>query len=191
MEKKKKAAKMGIILKFKAVSEMPNVPDCLKHELSEMASTVGWSKSLLGKPLFTTRNITKYYEFVNKKLAKQLTTVKKHFERGCQLLEESFISTDSVYVKEDDTMFCIKSVCAASLKKQNRWVTAALSKETADVEYSFCECTAGKTGTCSHAFALMKLFAKVLVELDMEGTFRVFGWTTVTEDGLGLLTDLG
>ena len=90
--------------------------------------------------------------------------VKKHFERGSQLLEESFISVDSVYVKEVDSLYCIKGVCTASLKKKDRWVATALFKDTADIEFAFCQCSAGKTGTCSHTFALMKLLAKWVLD---------------------------
>ena len=41
----------------------------------------------------------------------------KHFRRGEHLLEEDFIDIASIYSEQSDTLFCLKGVCAASLKK--------------------------------------------------------------------------
>ena len=143
---------------------LPECPDVLKNESGALTSIAGWTKSLLGAPTFDASKIKDYYQLINDKLTKKSTLVKKNFERGSQLLEESFISVDSVYVKEVDSLYCIKGVCAASLKKKDRWVTIALSKDTADIKFAFCQCTAGRTGTCSHTFALMKLLAKWVLD---------------------------
>ena len=90
--------------------------------------------------------------------------MKKNFERGEQLLEESFIDVGSVVIKENDSLFCIKGVCAASLKSIDRWVTAAISKSPVEIFFAYCQCAAGKPGTCSHVFALFKLVAKWAIE---------------------------
>ena len=162
--KKIKADKLGVILLIELDPSLPECPDVLKNELGTIKSIAGWTKSLLGVPTFNSSKIKEYYELINNKLTKQSTLVKKHFERGSQLLEESFITVDSVYVKEADSLYCVKGVCGASLKKKDRWVTIALSKDTADIKFAFCQCTAGKTGTCSHTFALMKLLAKWVLD---------------------------
>ena len=88
----------------------------------------------------------------------------KHFRRGEQLLEENFIDIASIYSKQSDTLFCLKGVCAASLKKQNRWTFMALSKVDGSVSYAYCQCPAGKVGTCPHMFAVMKLVAKWAID---------------------------
>ena len=86
--------------------------------------------------------------------------MKKHFRRGEQLLEENFIDITCIYSKHSDTLFSFKEVCAASLKKQNRWTFMAFSKVDGSVSYAYCQCLAGKVGTYSHTFAVMKLVAK-------------------------------
>ena len=53
--------------------------------------------------------------------------VKKHFERGEQNLKEQYLDISSIHVKHGDDLFCIKGMCAASLKKADRWVTVALT----------------------------------------------------------------
>ena len=89
---------------------LPECPDVLKNELGALKSIAGWTKSLLGAPTFDASKIKDYYELINDKFTKKSTLVKKHFERGPQLLEESFISVDSDYVKEVDSLYCMKCV---------------------------------------------------------------------------------
>ena len=48
--------------------------------------------------------------------------VKKHVECGETLTEEQFINNDSVYIKENETLFCLKGLYASSLIK-DQWVT--------------------------------------------------------------------
>ena len=83
----------------------------------------------------------------------------KHFRRGEQLLEENFIDIASVYSKHSDTLLCLKGVCAASLKKQNHWSFMALSKVDGSVSYAYCQCIAGKVGTCPHMFKIPEIKA--------------------------------
>ena len=69
-------------------------------------------------------------------------------------------------VKENEAVFCIKFHVAASLKVKDRWLWLALVKSSNKIRYAFCPCEAGKVGTCSHMYAVMKLVAKwVLDEL--------------------------
>lgn len=141
-----------------------NVPDILKHELGEIKVLDGWTKSLSHMPVFTSEHINAYYEKVNHSVCQKSTLVKKHFERGEQLLEEQYIDISSIHVKYSDNLFCIKGVCAASLKKVDRWVTVVINTEPCEIYFAYCQCVAGKPGTCSHVFALLKLIAKWVIE---------------------------
>ena len=40
----------------------------------------------------------------------------------------------------------------------------AFSKVDGSVSYAYCQCPAGKVGTCSHMFAVMKLVAKWAID---------------------------
>ena len=86
--------------------------------------------------------------------------IKKNFDRGCQLLEEQYIDLVSVHVKENDSIYLVKGLCAASLKQVDRWVIFALKKSPCQVYFAYCQCPAGTSGTCSHAFAIMKMICK-------------------------------
>ena len=161
---RKKAYCLGVKIRTQPVPCLPTVPIILKNELGVFKSLNGWSKSLHEKPIFTTEHIHKYYEKIRKQIMKTSTHVKKHFERGEQLVEEDYISPYTVYVKNTEHLYCIKGLSTASLKVENRWITLAICKETANVIYADCKCASGHLGTCSHSFALMKLFAKWVLD---------------------------
>ena len=141
-----------------------NVPKLLGGELGSPKTTAGWSKSLGGLPAFSSQHINHYYHEVNRKHMGTSSVVKKHFTRGEQLLEEKFISLNSMLVKQDSSYFCVKGMCSASLRKKNRYVTIALWKSDASVAFAFCQCEEGSTGTCSHCFAMMKLLARWVLD---------------------------
>ena len=61
------------------------------------------------------------------------SVVKKHFQRGTQLIEENYTDIRSIYSKQNDDFFCIKGICAASLKKENRWAVAVIDKKNSGV----------------------------------------------------------
>ena len=71
--------------------------------------------------------MTEIFNKANKTYSKRATVVKKHFELGETLIEEQFIDTDSVYIKENEKLFCVRGQCAFSLKKKDQWVTTAIS----------------------------------------------------------------
>ena len=121
-------------------------------------------KSLEGMPSFSIEHIDSYSQKINTDVLSKSKKVMKHFLRGEQLLEENFIDIASIYSKQSDTLFCLKWVCAVSLKKQNPWTFIALSKVDGSVSYAYCQCPAGKVGTCSHMFAVMKLVAKWAID---------------------------
>ena len=39
-------------------------------------------------------------------------------------------------------------------------MTVAVDRKTSDVIFAYCQCEAGKGGTCSHSFTLMKTLAR-------------------------------
>ena len=58
--------------------------------------TDGWSKSLLGIPKFSVHQIEKHAMKINEIVTPKSTIVKKHFNRGEQLLEEKYIDIGSI-----------------------------------------------------------------------------------------------
>ena len=74
-------------------------------------------KVLKGSPHFLLNILTVIHKKINTVVLSRLTKVMKHFCRGEQLLEENFIDITSIYSKQSDTLFCLKEVCAASLKR--------------------------------------------------------------------------
>ena len=162
---RKKAAKLGVILTpLWKEGTLSSVPDELRADVSNPLDLAGWSKSLNGIPNFTVTNISEYHERVNNTFCKNSTAIKKHFIRGDQFIEEKFIDSTNIYVKQGESIFFLKGVAAASLKKANRWVFLAIDKKTNDIVYAYCQCPAGRAGTCSHAYVLMKLLAKWVVD---------------------------
>ena len=167
LEKKwlsKKAYLMGKNIKIQSIKTFPMLPEYLKCELLSLNSKIGWSKCLEGLPAFSAEKIDAYALNVNSNFFPKSTKVKKHLSRGEMFLEKQYIDLSSIHSKQSIELFCVKGVCAASMKKIDRWIFIAIKKLDGSVMYAFCECPAGKTGTCSHAFAMMKLVAKWVVE---------------------------
>ena len=124
-----------------------------------------WSKSLDGMPNFTVNNITEYHEKITKLFAVRSTHIKKNCIRGEQLIEKRFIDLSSSFAKASDDLFCVKTLCSASMKKEYRWFFLALSKTDGEIKFArCCKCAAGKAGTCSHSFALMKIVSKWVID---------------------------
>ena len=159
-----KARMMGMTLKKNTLKDMPNIPKEFEYELTNLNSVVGWSRSLDGLPQFSLENIEKYADMVPTGVLSKSTVVKKHFSRGDQLLEEQYVDIGSIFTKQSDDFFCFKSVCGASLRKQNIIIFVVLTKDDGLVADAYCQCLAGRVGTCSHAFAVMKLVAKWLID---------------------------
>ena len=162
---KKKADKLGLILNpLWEEGVLPSTPQELKDDLKNASDLTGWSKSLDGMPNFTVNDIKLYHENITKLFCKKSTAIKKHFIRGEQFIEERFVDLTNVYAKQSDNCFLVKGISSASLKKANRWMFLALDKDTSRILYAHCQCPAGKAGTCSHAYALMKLVAKWVID---------------------------
>ena len=60
--------------------------------------------------------------------------------------------------------FVSKVSSEASLRKQNRIIFVESAKADGTVVYAYCQCPAGEVGTCSHAFAVMKLVAEWVID---------------------------
>ena len=116
-----------------------------------MKSLDGWAKTL---------GDVRYHEEINKNNSSSSTLIKKNFQRGSKLLDEQYIDLHSVHAKEDNDVYVVKGLCEASLRQVDRWVIFVLKKRPCQVYFAYCQCTAGTAGTCSHAFALMKMVSK-------------------------------
>ena len=92
------------------------------------------------------------------------TVLKKYFSLGEQLLEEQYVDIGSIFNKQSDDFFCFKGVCETSLRKQNRMILVELAKDDGTFAYAYCRCPAGNVGTYSHAFAVMKLVTKWVLD---------------------------
>ena len=155
---------MGLTLKKEHLKNLPNATEDFAFDLSNLSLIDGCSKGLEGMPSFSIEHIDSYSQKMNTAVISKSKKVMKHFRRGEQLLEENFIDIASIYSKQSEILFCLKGVCAASLKNQNRWTFMALSKVDGSVSYAYCQIPAGKVSTCSHMFAVMKLVAKWAIE---------------------------
>ena len=136
---KKKAQSMSLtLLEPPALPALLSVPTAFHYDMANLDSSDGWSKSLNGIPRFTADKIEKHFERVNAAVTSKSSIVKKHFSQGAQLLEEQYVDLNSIFSKQNDSVFCVKGVVAASLKKQTRWVFIAIDKSTADINYGYC-----------------------------------------------------
>ena len=63
-------------------------------------------------------------------MLKNANVVKKSFKRGEQLIEEKFVDLFNIYCYNEDELFSVKALCAASLRKTNRWVSVSVRKDT-------------------------------------------------------------
>ena len=95
--KKAKVKKCNIFVpKLKKLEKLNVVPDILKYELGDIKGMNGWTKDLSNMPIFTAEHINEYYKKVNNVFCRSSTQVKKHFERGEQLLEELYLDIGSI-----------------------------------------------------------------------------------------------
>ena len=160
---RRKANKLGLIIKPMEIDQpylLLKPPNLTANELGAMKSLAGWAKSLSDAPVLTMKEIKKYFDHVSTVVMKNSTAVKESFSRGSQLIEENFPDKSTVYAKHDKSVFCLKGLCGASLHKKGYWITVAVDRKASDVIFAYCQCEAGKGGTCSHSFAIMKTLAR-------------------------------
>lgn len=164
---RKKAEKLGILLspgKTNNGNIIIQCPEVLRNEIGHPKNAAGWTKDITNLPKITIYEIEQYHKKINDLVLEKSLKIKKPFTRGAQFLEENFVDVGSIHAKENDNIFSLKGVCGASLKKADRWIFVAIDKLSNEILYCFCQCPAGKVGTCSHAYALMKLLAKWVLD---------------------------
>ena len=161
MYKKANKLKLKIILPEKTNFKPISCPKEFTADLQNLDSSDGWSKNLVNLPNLTLNKTVAYVKSVNKTF---ITKSKKHFERGQQFLDESFIDLSSILSKQNDKYFSVKGICSASLKQKDRWVFIVIQKSTGDIEFATCQCPAGRAGTCSHSYAVSKVIAKWVID---------------------------
>ena len=157
-----KEAKISVSLKVgKGKIEDQVIPETFRGQLGELKNLAEWGKSLSRLPSFTNKEIEAFVEKVNKSMfGDKVTNVKRNFERGIQLVKENFVDLFRFMVKDDARFVYIKSLVGASLKQEDRWVSASIHKSSGAVEFCHCQYKAGKSGTCSHAYAVLHLLAQ-------------------------------
>ena len=163
---KLKAKQLNVRLKVEREKvEDQLVPDVFRGELGGIKNPAGWGKSLHGLPVFTKKEVDSFIENVNEKVAgNNAVRIRKQFERGKQLVEENFVDLFRFLTKEDSKYFYVKSLVGASLRQKDRWVSVSIRKDSAEIQFCYCECEAGKSETCSHAYAVLHLLAKWSLE---------------------------
>ena len=157
---KAKAERQGVLLKPLLNQQLAiPCPEILKNEINNPRNAAGWSKCLDKLPKISINSIETYHTKINQLVMEKAEKIKKPFRRGNAFLSENYLDEFSIYTKQSHEYYCIKGVCAASLKKLDRWIFVAINKESEEIQFMFCKCRAGKTGTCAHAYALIKLIA--------------------------------
>ena len=138
------------------------VPVVFRGELGALKNPARWGKSLSGLPVFTKKKIDVLYRMLVGAPWETATKIKKHFERGKQLVNENFVDLLRFVVKEDNDCFYVKGLVAANLRQKDRCVSVSITKSSA--EFCYCECEAGKSGTLSHDYAVLHMLAKWSLE---------------------------
>ena len=111
-----------------------------------------WGKSLEMLPQFTIKEIEQHRQLSGKTLEPAII---KTLDRGRKFKNERFITSDSIFTKCDKSIFYVKGLCKARMKKEKRSVVVKLSTTTSKVLYDSCSCPAGKSGYCNHVMALL------------------------------------
>lgn len=87
---RKKAMELGKILKpLWKEGSLPEAPSAIQNDMKNPLDLTGWSKSLQGVPVFTVTQMTEYHTKVNNTFVEKSKTIKKHFARGEQFVEEN------------------------------------------------------------------------------------------------------
>ena len=143
---KKKADKLGLLLRPKQTTSLSPLPcpELLKMEINNPKNAIGWCKSIDGIPKLTIKSIEDYHEKANKCIVTNAVKIKKPFARGNTFFVEKYVDESSMYAKHTTEHFCIKGICAASLKKVDRWIFVAINKKTQEIDFVFCQCPAVK-----------------------------------------------
>ena len=124
-----------------------------EHEKSQQNSEeIEWSKTLVGMPTFTIKEIEKHRQLSGKIQGLPIT---KTLVRGRKFKEERFLTADSIYTTTAKNLFKVKDLCKASMKKDLRKVFASINRATSMVSSADCSYPAGKSGYCNHVTTLL------------------------------------
>ena len=118
-----------------------------EHEKSQQNSEeIEWSKTLVGMPTFTIKQIEKHRQLSGKI---QQLPITKTLVRGRKFKEERFLTADSIYTTRTKNLFKVKDLCKASMKKDIGKVFASINRATSMVSSADCSYPAGKSGYCN------------------------------------------
>ena len=140
------------------------MPKRIYADLQNLNSADGGSINFAILPNLTLDKIVVYVQRVNKTFITISKKIEKHVQQGQQFLEENFIDLNSILSKQNDKYFSVKGICSASLKQKDRWVFIVNQNSTGDIEFTTCQCPAGRTGTCSHSYGVSKVIAKWVID---------------------------
>ena len=124
-----------------------------EHEKSQQNSEENkWSKTLVGMPTFTIKEVEKHRQ-LSRKI--QRLPITKTLVRGQKVKEERFLTAGSIYTTKTTHLFKVKGLCKASTKKDLRKVFIRINRATSMVSSADCSCPARKSGHCNHVLALL------------------------------------
>ena len=110
----KKADKLNlkIILPKKTNIKSISCPKGFTADLQIFNSSDGWSNNLANLSNLTLDKIVTYVKRINKTFIPKLKKIEKHFQRGQQFSEKSFIDLNSILSKQNDKYFSVEGICA-------------------------------------------------------------------------------
>ena len=117
-----------------------------------------WGESLEMLPQFTIKEIEQHSQLSGKTPE---SAIIKILDRGRKFKNERYITSDSIFTKCDKSVFYVKGLCKASMKKEKRSVAVKLSTIASKVLDGSRSCPAGKSGYCNHVMALLQELADI------------------------------
>lgn len=142
----------------KTAKTLTTTSNCISNSTQAAATSTqdlndNWGRSLACLPAFGTKEIEEHRKNSGKTPD---TAIIKTLDRGRKFFEERYISSNSVYCKEDEgDRLLFKASCKASMQKSMRDVNVELDKSSSKVIRGKCSCPAGKSGYCNHVMALL------------------------------------
>ena len=121
-------------------------------KFQQNSEEIEWSKTLVGMPTFTMKEIEKHRQLSSKI---QGLPIMKTLVRGRKFKEERFLTADSIYTTKTQNLFKVKGLCKASMKKDLRKVFVSINRAISMVSSADCSCPAGKRRYCNHVMALL------------------------------------
>ena len=111
-----------------------------------------WGKSLEMLPQFSIKETQQHRELSCKTPE---SAIIKTFDRGRKFKNGRYVTSDSIFTKCNKSIFYVKGLCNASMKKEKPSIAVKLTTITSKVLDGSCSCPAGKSGYCNHVIALL------------------------------------